>query len=96
MAQDPDVSALTVSPLAARAFTTSGSAKNSAFSEPITPRTVFVAVLLSLLSRPAATATATPPISSTARTIPTMRLTCEACSRKPTFQAELGGRKVKR
>lgn len=96
MAQEPDVSALTVSPSAARAFTTSGSAKNSAFSEPITPRTVFVAVLLSSLSRPAATATATPPISSTARTIPTMRLTREACSRKPTFQAELGGRKVKR
>ncbi|CAM5622777.1 hypothetical protein SFIMM107S_04288 [Streptomyces griseus] len=75
MAQDPEVSVRTVNPLAARAFTVSGSAKNSAFSDPITPRTVFAAVPLSPLSRPRATAAATPAISTTARTIPTMRLT---------------------
>ncbi|WP_327244635.1 hypothetical protein [Streptomyces sp. NBC_01320] len=40
-------------------------------------------------------ANATPPISSTARTIPTMRLTDAACSRKPTFRVELSGRQVK-
>ncbi|KQX71179.1 hypothetical protein ASD48_12330 [Streptomyces sp. Root1310] len=69
----------------ARAFTTSGSAKNSAFSDPITIRTVFVAVLLSSSLRPATTATTTPAVSSTARTIPAMRLTGGACSRNPAF-----------
>lgn len=68
---------------------------NSAFSDPITPRTVLVAVLVSCFSRPATTAAATPPISSTARTIPTMRFTPRACSRNSTFQAELGVRGVK-
>lgn len=86
MAQDPEVSAFTVKPLAARAFTTSGSSKNSAFSDPITPRTVFVAVPLSSASRPATTAATTPPISRTARTIPTIRLTPGACSRNGKFQ----------